>query len=356
MTSSELAIRRVELLYAPDDRTVCFEVDQRTVDGELVLEGTVQTEQLRRAVSEAFERRYGPDAVREEIAVLEPIGESATIDSPIAPVRSAPDGDTEQVTKTLYGAAITAYDRRDGWRRIRTPDGYVGWIESPHLSSVPTADDAEGRADLERRTGARRRSDLEWRPDAVLTEASVPVVATQDTDEMPPERLYAGTDCRIEAVDGDRTTVSFRTGAVGTIRSEAVRSLGSTVADRTIGSGEDVVSIARQFLGTPYEWGGMSVDGIDCSGLVWIAYACVGVTLPRDADQQERMGAEIDRSALRPGDLLFFPGHVAISLGGTEYVHAYGSAEQVQINSLDPDDDRYIADLETSVRSTRRIL
>jgi cell wall-associated NlpC family hydrolase len=91
--------------------------------------------------------------------------------------------------------------------------------------------------------------------------------------------------------------------------------------------GDDPVGAARRFLGSPYEWGGMTERGIDCSGLVHMAFRATGRTVPRDAHQQEAAATRIDESDLRPGDLVFFgePGsadHVAFWLGDGRILHA----------------------------------
>jgi hypothetical protein len=80
------------------------------------------------------------------------------------------------------------------------------------------------------------------------------------------------------------------------------------------------------FLGAPYLWGGMTERGIDCSGLVHMAYRATGRLVPRDADQQEEAGAEVDEP--RPGDLVTYgdeaADHIAFWLGDGCILHATG--------------------------------
>jgi gamma-D-glutamyl-L-lysine dipeptidyl-peptidase len=89
----------------------------------------------------------------------------------------------------------------------------------------------------------------------------------------------------------------------------------------------DPVAEARAYLGAPYEWGGLTERGIDCSGLVHMAYRRLGRLVPRDADQQEAAATKIDEADARPGDLVCFgePGkahHIAFWLGGGGVLHA----------------------------------
>jgi gamma-D-glutamyl-L-lysine dipeptidyl-peptidase len=91
----------------------------------------------------------------------------------------------------------------------------------------------------------------------------------------------------------------------------------------------DLLAAARTYLGAPYEWGGMTEHGIDCSGLVHMAYRQTGRLIPRDAHQQEAAATEIDEADARPGDLVCFgePGeahHIAFWLGDGRILHATG--------------------------------
>lgn len=84
----------------------------------------------------------------------------------------------------------------------------------------------------------------------------------------------------------------------------------------------DPVEEARSYLGAPYEWGGMTERGIDCSGLVHMAYRRTGRLVPRDSDQQEAAGEEVPENGLRPGDLVCYEGHIAFWLGGGRILHS----------------------------------
>jgi cell wall-associated NlpC family hydrolase len=101
------------------------------------------------------------------------------------------------------------------------------------------------------------------------------------------------------------------------------------------------VQMAMSFLGVPYRLGGASRNGIDCAGLVRVAYEGLGLVLPRTAAGQFQQGVEISLGELQPGDLLFFRdtykrgiSHVGIYVGEGKFVHAASTKRGVVVTSL----------------------
>jgi cell wall-associated NlpC family hydrolase len=98
---------------------------------------------------------------------------------------------------------------------------------------------------------------------------------------------------------------------------------------------DDPAAVASQFVGAAYVWGGREAGGLDCSGLVQQALFACGRTCPRDTDQQQALGAPVEPDALRRGDLVFWPGHVAMMLDAERIVHASGDHAAVVVEPLE---------------------
>lgn len=137
---------------------------------------------------------------------------------------------------------------------------------------------------------------------------------------------------QIQAEEQARREAAFQASIVTAAESYGADE--STPAPPPMAAGGDVVSIAMQYLGVPYVWGGTSPSGFDCSGLVQYVYAQVGISLPRVASAQYGAGQDIGYSELAPGDLVFYGSpayHVAIYIGGGQIIHAPFEGEVVQI-------------------------
>lgn len=87
-------------------------------------------------------------------------------------------------------------------------------------------------------------------------------------------------------------------------------------------SASAIVNFARQFIGTPYVYGGTTPDGFDCSGFTQYVYAHFGISLPRSSSAQGTVGVRVSAAEARPGDLVWWPGHVGIYTGDGNHIAA----------------------------------
>jgi cell wall-associated NlpC family hydrolase len=218
-----------------------------------------------------------------------PAVEKASCIRPFASLRDKPKQSSEQHTQALFADPVDVVERNNGWARVVLADGYEGYLEVEALGEPLPKD----RAHV--------------------------VVVPQAADR------YMGTWL---------PAPGLRTEPLAAARRKA--------------SGEAIAEAALMFLGAPYEWGGVTVEGLDCSGLVQAVHRRFGLLLPRNAAQQEQAGREVSLRSVQPGDLLCYGDHIAIALEGGEIVHATSEHGKVV-------QERHPADLKKRVRTVRRV-
>lgn len=147
---------------------------------------------------------------------------------------------------------------------------------------------------------------------------------------------YSATWVKVKTADGVEGYLSADYCAIRTGEKPS-RSVSSN-------KGEQVAAFAKQYLGTPYVWGGRNLDtGVDCSGFVYAVYKNFGVTLNRTSSSMASNGVVVSKSQLMPGDLVFFDSsgsnngdisHVGIYIGNGQYIHSSTSKTGVIISNL----------------------
>jgi cell wall-associated NlpC family hydrolase len=164
-----------------------------------------------------------------------------------------------------------------------------------------------------------------------------PVRAQPHDDAEQVTQALGGEPLRVEEQSDGWARVVTAYDYPGWMRAEQLEEgEGQLPADAT-GSPVDV---ARSYLGVPYLWGGMTDRGIDCSGLVHMAYRRLGRLVPRDADQQEEAGLGVDE--LQVGDLITYGepvDHIAFWLGDGRILHSTGRENGIGVVEEDEPDD-----------------
>jgi cell wall-associated NlpC family hydrolase len=227
---------------------------------------------------------------------------------------SKPDASADVVSQATLGQVVAILERSSGFARIETPDGYPGWIPAGALLEYPD-------------TGTPRYAAQGSVLEVVNLMAQVyrePNVTTA----RPKTQAPLGTRLQATGPPEDGWyAVSLPGGDSGFVQEGDVLPKAGGAARRR-GTPAEVVATARRFLGAPYLWGGMTVQGVDCSGFVSRVYFVNGVDLLRDADMQfdDSRGLAVDKGDLQPGDLLFFGKesvtHVGLYEGDGRFIHA----------------------------------
>lgn len=259
----------------------------------------------------------------------------ALVKTALCPLHAQPDAHSELADEVLYGMTVELLERMGpDWYRVRTHYRYEGFAPADCL--LPGDDSADSWQSLPKRT--------------VLSKNTCDVMAAPKVQSYPLITLTLGALLSPvgEAEEGWQK-VLLCDGRTGHVRASllgphhAAPPTRDEAALRAL-----IVENALRYQGTHYRWGGKSPLGIDCSGLTSMAYLLSGILIFRDARMEEGFPIHpIGLEQAKPGDLLYFPGHIALYLGDGQYVHSTGHAgdDGFARNSLDPGHPNYRADL-----------
>ncbi len=147
------------------------------------------------------------------------------------------------------------------------------------------------------------------------------------------QEAAAAAAARANSSSGSSSYDGGGAGKGGSIASDYASGGGKNPSASTGVSGSSVVSYAMQFVGNPYVWGGNSLtNGVDCSGFVHEVYAHFGISTPRYSQAFKSVGQAVSFDNIQPGDVVVYPGHVAIYAGGGVIVEAQSTKAGITAN------------------------
>lgn len=263
----------------------------------------------------------------------------AIVNVPVCPMYAKPTRESTVVDEVLFGMVVEILDEViPGWLRIRTHYRYEGIVCDEDLLI-----DEESAAVWEQK---EKKIVLNKNFCDVLSE---PKVQGWTKETLPLGSLVSPIG---EAVKGwqevllpDRRTGYVMAGILGEYYTSPVFKEEEKLRAA-------LVEAALRYKNTHYRWGGKTPRGIDCSGLCSMAYLLCGILIYRDANIKEGFPLhEISLDQMEAGDLLFFPGHVAMYLGDDRFCHATAKSgsDGFVINSLNPEHPDYREDLHHSI-------
>ena len=347
---AEEIIARFQAENVPDPREVVFNVTVVNDNETLLISGETSDEQLKPGWIKALHGLRFEDKITLLPETSVGSKKFALVNVPVANMRANPNHSAELITQAILGTPVKILKKENGWFYIQTPDQYISWVDEAALVCFST-DELDA-----------------WRHSfrMICTSVNGQVFKTENMQDQVSNVMMGCILQKLE-VNNNQTKVVFPDGRTGYVPSNEwadFENFKNTVKP----TGKSITDRAKQLTGRAYLWGGTSSNAMDCSGFVQTVWFIHGMILARDASLQTRHGEPVFPGSkyenLQPGDLLFFGHitgdsstekitHVAISLGGTEFIHESGMVKQ---NSFDTESEIYTEYRKNSFLRAQRLI
>ncbi|HEX9331795.1 MAG TPA: C40 family peptidase [Anaerolineales bacterium] len=312
------AVQKVldQLTAQNDNRISVLDIQFTELDnGTLSLSGKLFNQDQLAALEGAFSNHFPSlslDTASVQILSREP-GEHVHVATNLTGLYEKPTFDMSLSSELYFGTELEVLDEEKRWVFTRQHDGYLGWAYRPYLG--------EGFA-----------------PDAthLVLAPSIEMRAEPNETSETATRVVSGTGVTIEEMfDGWSRILANKAGWIPSLSLRALTELPQTIEEK----GATLIKDSMRMIGVPYLWGGVSGNGIDCSGFARLLHRWIGIDIPRDADMQYQATKPVE-PPFEVGDLLFFGDgdrritHVGISLGGWKMIHSSRSHTGVYIDDV----------------------
>jgi len=330
----------IKSVYAPDSRVAVYNISLNPNVKYLLLSGESNQPKAVALLKQKLDQFGIPYLDSITILPDNSVGEFkyAVVNNSVANIRSNPKHSAELATQALLGTGLKILKTNGDFYLTQSPDGYISWVDHGGVVLMKVHDYSNWFASQK----------------IVYTKSVGSVYQYKDNDTDIVSDIVLGAQLKLINKGRNYYEVEYpdkRKGYIKINEAEVYKDWIKNVDP----SGELIEQYAREFLGSPYLWGGTSSKGMDCSGFTKTVYLMNGLIIPRDASQQINAGEDVDKDLtfenLEKGDLMFFGAkaiadekqrvtHVGIWLGNDkgEFIH---SASKVRLSSIDPGSEYY---------------
>ena len=356
----ETISKEMKAQYAPDGRSKTLEVKLQETPNGYALKGVTNQPEAKAAYVKAFEDKG--IKVLDSIAMLPSEKLEGKIygvsNQSVINFRTSGKYSAESATQVMMGTPLQILEKKDGWTRAITPEGYISWVSSGSITYMD-------KAEFDAYQAAKK---------VIVTTKYATMYEGPSANSQMVSDVVWGNILLDKGTQGAWQKVAISDGREGYVLKSDVTDFNKWLDSRNP-TAENIIATAKQFIGVPYMWGGTSIKAVDCSGFCKSTYFLNGIVLARDASQQCLTGDNVDISKyvdggeytkealanLKKGDLIFFGTkatpekkeritHVGIYIEDGIFIH---SATKVRINSLIPSDANYYDGSTRLVRAQR---
>lgn len=268
-------------------------------------------------------------------------------------IRISADPDADIVSTVNSGDAVNIIGQAGNWYQLSMNNGqafiYKDYVSGDLLAQteqVSGGDIYSPKAPVETAAAATTTTYA-----LVLPESGLKLRSGATTDSESIRVLPMNEVLDVLEPGAEWVKVKTESNEIGYVSTEFISIRTGEKPSRSTGGskGDQIIAYAKQFIGTPYSWGGTNLNsGVDCSGFVYAVFKNFGISLQRSsADMAVSNGVPVDKSQLIAGDLVFFDttgpndggvSHVGIYVGEGQYIHSSsGKAWGVVISNLNDD-------------------